>query len=295
LPISHVGSASFIFSRRKFILNQLLRVPSISKNLLSVQKFAFDNSVFFEFHSSYFLIKDIQTKAILHQGPTKDGLYPLLPSTSSSSIKQAFVGERTSTASWHKRLGHPAFRTVQHVLSQFNLPVSSNKASSPCSACAQAKGHQQPFSSSSASICSPLQLIYSDVWGPSPTLSINGSRFYVSFIDAFSRFTWVFPLQAKSDVMSVFLKFQVMVEWLLNTKIISVQSDWGGEYRNLHSYFQSQGITHRISCPHTHQQQGCAERKHRHLIDTTLALLVESSLSQKFWEDACLTSCYLIN
>lgn len=64
--------------------------------------------------------------------------------------------------------------------------------------------------------------------GPSPTLSINGSRFYVSFIDAFSRFTWVFPIQAKSNVMSIFLKFQVMVECLLNTKIINVQSDWGG-------------------------------------------------------------------
>jgi hypothetical protein len=88
LPISHVASASFIFSRRKLIVNQLLRVPSISKNLLSVQKFAFDNSVFFEFHSSYFLIKDIQTKAILHQGQTKDGLYPHLPSTSSSSINK---------------------------------------------------------------------------------------------------------------------------------------------------------------------------------------------------------------
>jgi hypothetical protein len=68
----------------------------------------------------------------------------------------------------------------------------------------------------------------------------------------------------------------------------------GGEYCNLHSYFQSHGITHRLSCPHTHQH-GCAERKHRHLIDTTLALLAESSLPQKFWEDACLTSCYLLN
>jgi hypothetical protein len=76
---------------------------------------------------------------------------------------------------------------------------------------------------------------------------------------------------------------------------LSVQSDWGGEYRNLHSYFQTHGITHRISCPHTHQKQGCVERKHRHLIDTTLALLAESHLPQKFWNEACLTSCYLIN
>jgi hypothetical protein len=159
LPISHVGSALFTFSRRQFILKQLLRVPSISINLLSVQKFSLDNSVFFEFHSSYFLIKDIQTRAILHQGRIKDGLYQLLPSSSSSSIKQAIVGERAFAASWHKRLGHPSFCTIQHVLSQFHLPVSSYKASSPCSECAQAKGHQQPFSSSSSQICSPLQLI----------------------------------------------------------------------------------------------------------------------------------------
>jgi hypothetical protein len=95
--------------------------------------------------------------------------------------------------------------------------------------------------------------------------------------------------------MPTFLQFQTMAERLLNSKIISVQSDWSGEYRNLHSYFQTHGITHCISCPHTHQQQGCVERKHRHLIDTTLALLAESHLPQKFWDEACLTSCYLIN
>jgi hypothetical protein len=117
----------------------------------------------------------------------------------------------------------------------------------------------------------------------------------VSFIDAYSRYTWVFPIQAKSDVMPTFLQFQAMAERLLNSKIISVQSDWGGAYCNLHTYFQTHGITHRISCPHTHQQQGCVERKHRHLIDTTLALLAKSHLPQKFWDEACLTSCYLIN
>jgi hypothetical protein len=95
--------------------------------------------------------------------------------------------------------------------------------------------------------------------------------------------------------MPVFLKFQLMVERLLNAKIKSVQTDWGGEYRNLNKYFWSVGILHRVSCPHTHQQQGCVERKHRHIIDTTLAFLADNSLPKKFWDDACLTSCYLIN
>jgi hypothetical protein len=68
-------------------------------------------------------------------------------------------------------------------------------------------------------------LIKKDVWGPSPTLFINGNRYYVSFIDAFSWFTWVFPIRLKSDVMSVFIKFQTTIERLLNSKIKSVQTD----------------------------------------------------------------------
>jgi hypothetical protein len=131
--------------------------------------------------------------------------------------------------------------------------------------------------------------------GSSPTISINGNHFYVSFVDAFSRFTWVFSISSKSNAMTVFLKFQAMIERLLNTKIKSVQSDWGGEYRNLSKYFQTIGIIHRVSCPHTHQQQGCVEHKHRHIIDTTLALLAQSSLPKKYWDEACLTSSYLIN
>jgi hypothetical protein len=74
------------------------------------------------------------------------------------------------------------------------------------------------FSVSKTSICNPLDLIYSDVWGPSPTISINGNMFYVSFVDAFSQFTWVYPIQAKFDVTQVFLNFQSMVERLLNAK-----------------------------------------------------------------------------
>jgi hypothetical protein len=67
------------------------------------------------------------------------------------------------------------------------LPMSSSIFQGPIKD--QAKGHQLPFSVSTSSLCNPLDLIFSDVWGPSPTLSINGNRDYVSVIDTFSRFT----------------------------------------------------------------------------------------------------------
>ena len=102
-------------------------------------------------------------------------------------------------------------------------------------------------------------------------------------------------LKHKSDVEQVFYNFQAHVERLLDYKIKAVQSDWGGEYHKLHRYFQRTGISHRVSCPHTSQQNGIAERKHRHLVETGLALLAHSSLPLRFWDEAFLTACYLIN
>jgi hypothetical protein len=70
LSISHSGSATLSLTRHKFLLNQLLHVPQICKNLLFVRQFAFDNDVFFEFHSSFFIIKDCKTKLPVSSRPT---------------------------------------------------------------------------------------------------------------------------------------------------------------------------------------------------------------------------------
>lgn len=55
------------------------------------------------------------------------------------------------------------------------------------------------------------------------------------------------------------------------------------------------GVIHQSSCPHTPQQNGIAERKHRHIIETTRTLLINANVPLKFWGDAVLTAGYLIN
>jgi hypothetical protein len=74
-----------------------------------------------------------------------------------------------------------------------------------------------------------------------------------------------------------------------------VQTDWGGEYQRLNSLFIKQGISHLVSCPHAHQQNGPAERKHRHIVDVGLTLLAHASMPLKFWDEAFSTAAYLIN
>lgn len=114
-------------------------------------------------------------------------------------------------------------------------------------------------------------------------------------MDDFSRFTWLYLAKAKSDIPKNFTEFKALVELQLNHKIKALQSDGGGEYIALKSFLATHGIKHRISCPHTPQQNGLSERKHKHLIEMTLSLLAKASMPQSFWDEAVLTSTFLIN
>jgi hypothetical protein len=140
----------------------------------------------------------------------------------------------------------------------------------------------------------PFELVFSDVWGPAPT-SVGRHDYYVSFIDDFSKFTWIYLLRHKSDVFSCFIDFQTMVERQFNHKILAVQSNWGGEYQSLNTFFKHLGIAHHVSRPHAHQQNGSAEHKQRHIVKVGLSLLAHASMPLKYWDEAFLTAVFLIN
>jgi hypothetical protein len=83
----------------------------------------------------------------------------------------------------------------------------------------------------------PLDLIFSDVWGLVPMFSSDGFFYFVFFVDAHTKHIWYYPIVAKSDVFSTFQRFQTLVEHQFSLKIKSTQIDWGSEYRKLNKIF----------------------------------------------------------
>jgi hypothetical protein len=79
-----------------------------------------------------------------------------------------------------------------------------------CDSCQCVNVHQQPFSNSTHVTSSPPELVHSDVWGLAVT-SIGGFKYYVSFLDDFSRFTCIYLLKCKSDVEKAFHLFRLML------------------------------------------------------------------------------------
>ena len=288
LPISSTGSSSLISRSQPLKLVNILHVPAIRRNLLSVYRLTNDNAVFIEFHATYCVVKDEATGKPLLQDTAKDGLYR----HAEAHLPEANVGEKVGSESWHHRLGHPNMRVLMKVISTYGFPpLSINKTTS----CDTSKSHRLPYSTSSHQTTKPLEIIHSNLWGSSPIISHTGHKYYVIFIDDFTRYTWLYPLKLKSDVESVFLNFQLRVECQFDRKIINFQSDWGGEFQSLTKHFTRQGIAHRVSCPHTPVQNGTAERKHRHILETALSLMRHSSVPLQFWDEAACTAVYLIN
>ena len=144
---------------------------------------------------------------------------------------------------------------------------------------------------------SHFELVHTDVWGPSRSTSTLGFRYFVTFIDDYSRCTWLFLMKTRVELFSIFQKFHVEIRTQFNTSIRILRSDNAKEYFStpFSSFMSSHGIFHQSSSTYTPQQNGVAERNNRHLVETARTLLLHHKVPQRFWGDAILATCYLIN
>ena len=126
---------------------------------------------------------------------------------------------------WHQRLGHPFVKIINKLASQSCISILSHTNKSFHSDCAVQKCSRLSFVSANCTTSKPLELIHTEVWGPSPILSSQGFKYYVIFVDDYTRHCCFYPLKSKSDVLSTFMQYKSLVENSLCTKIIALRSD----------------------------------------------------------------------
>lgn len=116
-------------------------------------------------------------------------------------------------------------------------------------------------------------------------------------VDDYTRFAWLYPLRYKSDFFQIFTAFKKLVETQFDTKVKEFQSDGGGEFVNtqMKHFLQENGIVHRISCPHTPEQNGLAEKRHRHFTELGLSMMYQCQLPLNLWVEAFATASYISN
>ena len=143
-----------------------------------------------------------------------------------------------------------------------------------------------------------LQLIHSDVCGPMPVESLGGPRYFVTFIDDYSRCCMVHFMKHKSEVMNKFKEFEVIVTNDCDHKIGALRmTDSGGEYisSEFHTYLKSRGIRHEPTIAYTPEQNGVAERLNRTLVEAARSMICHAGLNSNYWGEAVVTAAYVQN
>ena len=142
-----------------------------------------------------------------------------------------------------------------------------------------------------------LERVHTDVCGPFSVASTTKHRYYVIFVDDFSRKCWIFFMQKKSDTFAKFCEFKALVEKESGKKVIALRSDNGGEFisAEFKEFCSAEGIRRELIAPHNPQQNGVAERKNRTIVGAARAMLHDQGLPLHLWDEACNTAVYVQN
>jgi hypothetical protein len=240
------------------IFENVLHVPKLYINLLSVYQIT-QIGKRVEFTSDSVTVLDMHDSSIIAVGEVdhKSQLYKFIKFTDYDS-SLLFTHANESSRVWHERFDHLNFRYMQQLSKQGMVKGFPNIQFSEgvCEGCILGKHLEEKFEKGKARrASSSLDLVHSDLMGPFPHMSINKVRYVLTFIDDYSRYTWVYFLRQKSEVFEHLKDFKALVETQTRKKIKILRTNNGGEYINkdVQNLCHEAGIQLQHTIPYTPQ------------------------------------------
>ncbi|MCH80155.1 copia-type polyprotein [Trifolium medium] len=278
------------------VITAVYYIPELKNNLLSLgqlQKkgltFVFKNDWCKVYHQSKGLIMTSQIAA--------NQLYPIIAEAKPACFQ---TSSKDTTHLWHCRYGHLNFKGLQTLHKQNmvrDLPRIEDSYT-VCEDCLVGKQHREIIPKMSNWKASKrLELIHSDICGPITPASNSDNRYVLTFIDDFSRKTWVYFLKNKSSALNYFKKFRSMVEKESGSAICCLRTDRGGEFNSseFKEYCEENGIKRQLTTAYTPQQNGIAERKNRTIMDMVRSMISGKDVPKSFWPEAVNWAIYILN
>ena len=281
---------------QKLTLKNVLFVPDMNHNLISVSQCTSMNKQVMFYDKTCKIISN--DNKLIACGSRVGKLYYI----DCTSPSHANVANAHCTPDlWHRRLGHVCNGSLQKMVNQNlvrgldNVKVNENEI---CHDCAAGKMHRSPFPIHDYSEPrKKFELIHSDVCGKLTPESVGGASYIVTFIDDATRYCWIYALKSKDEVFAKFKEWKIMIETQFETKIKNLKTDNGGEYcsNEFENFLKVHGIRHLKTIPKTPEQNGMAECKNRHLIETVRSMISDANVGKDLWGEAVTTANYIIN
>ncbi|XP_059630999.1 uncharacterized protein LOC132273911 [Cornus florida] len=188
-------------------------------------------------------------KVIFSALRSSENVYTITKKTQSTQCNLSTVDEAIM---WHNRLGLVHTRNISKILkfkAVKGLPALKFKEDHTCRTYEQGKKTKVSFLSKEVNSSRSLDLIHMDLYGPTRTTSIGGSKYSMLLIDDFSRILWIYFLREKSEAITHFIKFVNLVENEKGCIVKKLRLDFGIEFtmREFESYCDVKGIKKEFS------------------------------------------------
>lgn len=195
-------------------LKNVLYVPQFSCNLISVHKLTRDSNCTLTYDENRCVMQDRTTKRTIGSGVLHEGVYILKGPMQASSFT---VVQQSKTKLWHSRMGHPSDQALQKISHLLRCNFVFNKDGC-CDICHQSKQCRFPFNISNNKAEEPFHLIHCDLWGKYGTAEHNGSHYFLTIVDDYTRATWVYLMKYKTETLEMLKRFCYMVKRQFNTR-----------------------------------------------------------------------------
>ena len=294
--LNAVGCGTVVIedNNNKIILSNVLHVPELKGNFISISKMTQSDKVVI-FKDNFVEIKTKEGTCFL-KAKNIGGIFIYENKREKClAIKQ----NNNSAMSWHLKYGHVNFQCLKEMARQNSVngfKINFSDKYPDCHTCPKAKLTVKPFENTNFRAKSLIELVHSDICGPF-SASIAGSKYFATFIDDKSRYMCVYFLKSKDEVFDAFKTYKSFVENQTDFKIKCLRTDNGKEFVNksFNEFLSSNGIKRQLTVPYTPQQNGIAERANRTLVELSRCMLLKAHLDDKYWAEAVSTSVYLRN
>ncbi|EUC57664.1 Copia-like polyprotein/retrotransposon, partial [Rhizoctonia solani AG-3 Rhs1AP] len=329
---SGVGRISIMVQNRQGIeseavVEDVLHVPDLNSNLLSVRELNKRGvDVLFNKSSGAILVGGEGRDKELGYAKEVNGLFKLNAriQRTESTTHVAFVDSRSQNDSndqearefvaynahtiaradlttWHRRLGHINYDYVLEMVRKGAVEgmdiVGSRSPPSRCEPCIKGKQTRAPFPDSQNRASELLELMFSDLHGPTAIQAIGGFRYFSVTIDDKSRKMFVHILKSKDEYAGIFKELKALVENQTGKRVKALRTDGGGEYAStaFEKWMREQGIEHQKTEANSSASNGVAERAIRTLNDFQRTMRIDADMSDKYWGYAVKHAAHLWN
>ncbi|CAI7923692.1 unnamed protein product, partial [Closterium sp. NIES-54] len=199
------------------------------------------------------------------------------------------------TLLWHHRLGHPSLPRLRRMHSRLlvsGLPRSLPPSPTPpCLPCIEGRQRATPHSSSFPATTAPLQILHVDVWGPACVSGHCRERYFLQVVYDYTRYTMVFPLRSKGQVVDVLIprihtvRLQLRERFGQDLLVLRLHSDRGGEFSSdlLWDFCRGEGILQSFTLPDSPQQNGIAERRIGLVMEVACTSMIHAAAPHFLW------------